>query len=257
MKILTIAGRKGGSAKTTTTVSLAGALAEAGRRVLVADLDPQGSATDWLAGRVGAPLDDFGDRPARVLEGSLPVEDALVRTGHGIDLLPANGSLSVVARLLLGEADGQRSLLAALRQLPRSRYDFVLVDTPPEAGFLANAALVAADQIVIPAEARHLGLHGPVRVLARVQRMSRYGEPVPIAAILVCRLDRRTNQGPDVAAQLRAFAAQEVPGVPLLDVREAVALSEAAAAHQPITVFAPRSRGAEDYRRVADLLLEA
>jgi len=263
MKILTVANRKGGTAKTTTVVSLAGALAEAGHRVLVLDLDPQGSTTDWLAFGPGAPLRDFGDRPFRVLDGQVPLADAILTTRHGIDLLPANDSLQHAARSLAGEPGGDWVLHGALEGFERtaraegSAPDVVLIDTPPQPGFLANAALLAAGALVIPIEARHLSLKALAKFFFRVQRLGRVRQALPIAALAVCRLDRRTRQGPTVARQVRAFAAAHLPEVPVCDIRENVTLSEAAAAHQPITVHAPRATGAEDYRTLARVVAPA
>lgn len=261
MKTFTIANRKGGTGKTTTVVSLAGALAEAGHRVLVIDLDPQGSATDWLATGPASPLRDFGDRPYRVLDGDLGIHDALVATHHGIELLPANDSLQHGARSLAGEPGADWVLRGALDRYQRSSSaaapaaDFVLIDTPPQPGFLASAAMLAADGMILPIEARHMGLKGLAKILTQASRLARIHQAVPVAALAVCRLDRRTRQGPAIARQVRAFAAAHLPGAPVLDVRENVTLSEAAAAHAPITTFAPRSAGAEDYRALAGLLV--
>lgn len=264
MKILTVTNHKGGTAKTTTTVSLAGALAEAGRRVLVVDLDPQGSATRWLdgpttdgSGRPVAP--QYGDHPRRALTGDIELAEAIVETEHeGVDLLPANATLEQAARQLATEPGGDAILGAMLRKtIDPERYAYVLIDTPPAAGTLSSSALLAADLLLIPVEARHLALEGLARILTTVQRLGvRLDREVPIAALLLCRLDRRNQDSPRIAEHVREFVAQAQSGLPIHEIRENVTLSVAASHHQPITAYDGRSTGSADYRTVARDLLQ-
>lgn len=251
--VLAVVNHKGGVGKTTTTVSLAGALADLGHRVLVADLDPQASATRWLLPRDPAP--DFSDRPFRVLEGSLSVSEATVPTPHGLDLLPANVSLHQAARTLAGELGWDACLRSALRRLPEGVYDVVLLDCPPHEGFLAANALLAATALLIPVETRVLALQGLASMVAKIRHLgARLDREISIAAVLACRLDRRTAHAPWVAQSVRAFLEDQFPDVPLLVIRENVALSDAAAAREPITRYRPRATGAEDYRALAGVV---
>jgi chromosome partitioning protein len=257
---LAVVNHKGGTGKTTTAVNLSAALAELGKSVLLVDLDPQGSATRWLdplpaeGEAEGEAEVDHGDLPSRVLEGSLPVMeavDAVGATGFGFDRLPGNASLRRAARALAGEPASDASLRGVLRGLPQGRYDFVVIDCPPHEGFLSANALVAADALVIPVETRVLALQGLASLIAKIRRLGvRLERELPIAAILACRLDRRTSHAPWVAETIREYCEAEFPGVPVLTVRENVALSDAAAARMPVTVFRPGSAGAEDYRGV-------
>ena len=245
-----VVNHKGGTGKTTTAVSLAAALAELGHRVLLVDLDPQASATRWLgpAGGDG----DFGERPYRVLEGTLPAGEAVVATRHGVDLLPANATLRQAERALAGEPASDAALRTALRGLPGGAYGVVVIDSPPHEGYLSANALLAASGLVIPVETRILALEGLASMIAKIRRLgARLDREIPIAAILACRLDRRTAHAPWVAESIRGFFAEEFPGVPCLEIRENVALSDAAAEREPITTFRPRATGAEDYRAVA------
>lgn len=251
--VLAVVNHKGGVGKTTTAVNLAGALADDGHRVLVVDLDPQGSATRWLAPE-GA-VSELGDRPYRVLEGSLPVAEAVVRTEHGVDLLPANATLGQAARSLAGEPASDAALRTALRGVPEGAYDLVLLDCPPHEGFLSANALLAATGLLIPVETRVLALQGLASLIAKIRRLgARLDRELPVVAILACRLDRRTAHAPWVAESLRGFFEAEFPGVPVLEIRENVALSDAAAARVPITRYRPRATGAEDYRAVAEVV---
>lgn len=254
MMRLAILNHKGGTGKTTTAVNLSAALAELGHRVLLVDLDPQGSATRWLdpVPAEGQPPVDHGDLPYRVLEGGAPLTEAVEATRFGFDRLPGNASLRRATQALAGEPASDAALRGALRSLPEGRYEWVVIDCPPHEGFLSANALVAADALVIPVETRVLALHGLASLLAKVRRLAaRLERDLPIAAILACRLDRRTSHAPWVAETIRDYFASEFPDVPVLTVRENVALSDAAAAHEPVTTFRPRSSGAADYRELA------
>ena len=257
MKALAITNSKGGVGKTTTTVSLAAALSERGQRLLVVDMDPQASATRWLDWSADRPGPDHADRPYRVLNGSLGAAEAIVETVHGISLLPANRTLEQAERSLAGQPYSDASLRSALAKLDPDRFDVLLLDCPPQSGWLSSNALVAADALLIPVECRHLALEGFAAMVARVRRLEELrGTPLELAAILACRYDARTAEAPAVERFLVEFAAEHLPGVPVLRIHENVTLSNAAAAHEPIVTYAPRSTGARDYRALAADLLE-
>ena len=142
MRTIALSNNKGGSGKTTTTVSLAAAFAERGLRVLVVDLDPQGSATDWLGGR---------ESPIGLVEfsaGGIRVSELVVgSTAPGVDLIPTSPSL-----VPSGEKGRDETGLAIVRGFARlpDYWDLILVDTPPTLGYLSLAPLVSGDQVVDP-----------------------------------------------------------------------------------------------------------
>lgn len=244
MRTVTLANNKGGSAKTTTTVSLAATLAEIGLRVLVVDLDPQGSATYWLGGReeeVGFP--EFGSGGIRVSQ--------LVKgtTAPGVELVPTSPSL-----VASGETSANDAGLAIVRGFARlpDYWDVVLVDTPPVAGYLALAPLVASDHVVIPVEAHALALQGVASVMTSVARareqVNRRIEPLGIVA---CRVNA-TRHARDMVDRLRTSFGDLVLEQ---TIRETVRLADASALRLPITRTAPWSSATQDYRAVAAELL--
>jgi len=245
MRTITLSNNKGGSGKTTTTVSLASAFAESGLRVLVVDLDPQGSATEWLGGRESSTgLVEFSAGGIRVSEL------VMTSTAPGVDLIPTSPSL-----VPPGENRRHETGLAIVRAFARlpDYWDLVLVDTPPALGYLSLAPLVASDRIVIPVEAHALALPGVASVIASIERARRQINPhVELLGIVACRVNA-TGHVRDVVAQLRAQF-----GAVVLEqsVREAVRIAEAPALRLPITRYAPTSRVAEDYRAVAAELLD-
>src|SRR5450759_5166677 len=223
---------KGGSGKTTTTVSLASAFAERGLRVLVVDLDPQGSATKWLGGR----------------ESSTGL--VVTSTAPGVDLIPTSPSL-----VPPGEKTRNETGLAIVRAFARlpDYWDLILVDTPPTLGYLSLAPLVASDRIVIPVESHALGLPGVASVIGSIERARRKINPhVELLGIVACRVNA-TSHVREVVAQLRAQFGEIV-----LEhtVREAIRIAEAPALRLPISQYAPTSPVANDYRAVAAELLD-
>ena len=162
MRRIALSNNKGGSGKTTTTVSLAAAFAERGLRVLVVDLDPQGSATEWLGG---------GEASIGLVEfsaGGVPLSQLVVKsTAPGVDLIPTSPSL-----VPPGESGRNETGFAIVRAFVRlpDYWDLMLVDTPPTLGYLSLAPLVACDRVVIPVEPHALGLPGVASVIASIDR---------------------------------------------------------------------------------------
>jgi chromosome partitioning protein len=244
VRTIALSNNKGGSGKTTTTVSLAAAFAERGLKVLVVDLDPQGSTTDWLGGR---------ESPIGLVEysaGGIRVSDFVVSSSApGVDLIPISPSL-----VPPGEKGRDATGLAIVRGFSRlpDYWDLILVDTPPTIGYLSLAPLVSSDQVLIPVEAHALALPGVASVMAAVERARRHVNPrLELLGIVACRVNPTTHVR-DVVAQLRGQF-----GAVVLEhsVREAIRIAEAPASRLPITRYAPASRAADDYRAVAGELL--
>lgn len=245
MRTIAITNNKGGSGKTTTTVNLAAAFAERGLRVLVVDLDPQGSATEWLGGRpTETSLLEYS-------EGGMGVSNLVVgTTAPGVSLIPASPSL-----VPSGETGGNAIGFAIVRAFARlpPRWDLVLIDTPPVLGYLSLAPLVASTRVLIPVEGHALAIPGVTSVLGSVERAQRRVNPrLKILGILACRISR-TSHTREVVTRLRA----QFGGVVLeQSIREAIAIAEAPVSRLPITRFAPASAVAADFRTVAGELLE-
>jgi chromosome partitioning protein len=244
MRRLAITNQKGGSAKTTTTVNLAAALAEKGRRVLVVDLDPQGNTTSWLG---------LGKATRGVLElltETAPVGGLVQQTAtENVACIPATSALNGVERTLAREMGAETTLHRRLDGLAAADYDYLLIDTPPTLGLLTLNALAAAQELVVPVEAHVLALAGVAQLFETVRTVNERLNPgLTIAGIVACRVDTRTRHSGDVAASLRkAFPDSMYDTI----IRENVRLAEAPSFHQPITDYDARSTGAADYRALA------
>jgi chromosome partitioning protein len=243
MRTIAITNQKGGSGKTTTTVNLAAALAEQGKKTLVVDLDPQGSASKWLAptGKAETPLYD-------VLTEGEPLAEAVANTAYdGIDLIPATPSMTRLEKALANEVGAETIFRTELGKL-EGDWDYVLLDCPPSLGLLALSALTAADEVLVPVEASVLALQGLASLTKTIQRVrDRLNPSLELGGIVVCRA-RNTNLSKEVLGLL-----QDRFGDSVYDarVRNNVRLAEAPSFGEPITVYDTRSIGADDYRAVA------
>lgn len=249
MRTIAIVNQKGGTGKTTTTVSLAGALAARGRKVLLIDLDPQYSTTTWLAtGPVGRGVFDLFAEPERTDLDVLVHKTA----AENVSLVGASAWLVGAEKALSNEPGAETILREKLARLDADRFDYVLIDCPPTLGVLTVNALTAATEVLVPVECHVMGLHGLAQLMQTVEVVRRRLNPaIRLCGILPCRLDARTNHGQEVVAKLRSRYPETFQTV----IRENVRLAECPSMGEPITAYAPASAGAEDYARLAEEII--
>ena len=239
MRTIAVCNLKGGVGKTTTTVNLGASLARNGRRVLLIDCDAQGSLTSWLR------AEPLGNEPTlyEILRGQATVRAAAVPTRWAnISVVPASPKLAEIDR---GALAGERVLWARMSD----DYDYALLDCSASLGVVQTNALTAADNVIVPVQAKGMALG----VVARLRRLirdigARSQKDVDLSAILVCLFDGRTSISRIVLGQLRAKYSDLVFDTV---VHENVKLSEAADKRRPITDYAPTSRGAAEYAAIA------
>jgi len=242
------ANQKGGVAKTTSVASVGAALAEAGQRVLVVDLDPQGSLTFSL----GIDPEDLDLTVAEVLLGKAPAVDALVTTEEGLDLLPASIQLAAAEENLVTRTGREQRLKVALATIADD-YDWILLDCPPALGVLTVGALSAADEVIIPLQAETLSHRGVGQLLDTIHDVREFINPaLRIRGVLATMYDGRTAHGRTVLA-----AIEETYGVPVLDppIPKTIRFAEAPAIGRSILSTARTHKGAEAYREVARRLV--
>lgn len=243
MRIFAIMNQKGGSGKTTTTVNLAAALGEKGRKVLVLDMDPQASASLWFG------LRDAGKELLQVLTGPGNLSDEIRPTGAPfVYMVPCSTWLASAERAL---ADVPKPELILRKKLARlaNDWDYCIIDCPPMMGVLSISALAAADEVLVPVEAHVLALAGLNQVLATIDVVRDTLNPaLKLGGILACRVDRRTTHCGEVLEQLQArFPNQMYATI----IRENVRLAEAPSFAKPITLYDRTSTGAQDHRDLA------
>ncbi len=248
--ILSVSNQKGGVGKTTTTVNLAAALAHAGQRVLLVDMDPQGNASSGL----GYPRSDVTMGVYDVLMEYRDAASALLPTSHDLlHLMPASRDLVGAEVELVDEPHRERKLRKVLNGI-RERYDWVLIDCPPSLGLLTLNALVASDSVLIPLQAEYYAMEGLGELLRTIKGVRRAFNPdLRREGILITMTDSRNRLCRDVEAQARQVFGE---GVFQTTIPRNVRLGEAPSHGKSIIEYAPGSKGAQAYFDLSDELLQ-
>ena len=251
-RLIAVINQKGGVGKTTTAVNLAAALAQRGKRVALVDLDPRADLTSYLG---LAPVSGE-DTIYESLFGAGPAPADLMRPLEppGLFAAPASTDLVGAEMLLMQRPAAERfsGSTAALRDLSAA-YDFLLLDSPPGLQMLSLCALSAAREVIIPQQCSFLALHGLRQIIENIDRMRQVNVELRLSGILLTMQDRRTVHSRQVVDMVREAFGQTVfqTIIPM-----SVRYQEAAAAGQPICLYAPRGPHAAAYASVAQELLK-
>jgi chromosome partitioning protein len=245
---IAISNHKGGVGKTTTCLSLGAALAEMGHPILLIDLDPQANLTLSL-----------GLQPRnlrRSIIDSLMGTSSLVGVSHetdvfGLDIVPANHELALVDKVFYRLPGYQFRLKQALDRIQQEMYDYVLLDCPPSLAPLTLNALGAADLLVIPVQCEFYAAHDLGRVIGLARQIRQQVNPNLDHRVLITLYDQRNKISKTMLEEIQnRFGDVLLRTIIQIDTK----LREGPAVGQPITSYAPRSRGAEQYRALAQEL---
>ncbi|WP_193128479.1 ParA family protein [Gulosibacter sediminis] len=255
-RIFTVSNQKGGVGKTTTTVNIAAALAQAGLKVLVIDIDPQGNASTALN------VDRQGDVAGtyEVLIDSVPLAEVVQASPDiaGLECCPATLNLAGAEIELVDVDQRETRLREALttylgeREAASDPLDYVFIDCPPSLGLLTMNAFAAAKEVLIPIQGEYYALEGLSQLLNSINRLREYLNPnLQVSAILMTMFDRRTNLSREVADEVRQhFPEQTLSTV----IPRSVRISEAPSYSQTIITYDPEGTGAVAYREAANEL---
>ncbi len=248
-RVLAVVNQKGGVGKTTTSVNLAAALAQAGSRVLLVDLDPQGNAT------MGSGIDKrtLSRTVYHVLLGLASPAEARVRAERGgYDLLPSNRELAGAEVELVELAEREARLKSALAGLA-AEYDFVLIDCPPSLSLLTVNALTAAQRVLIPMQCEYYALEGLSDLVGTIKRVRTHLNPqLEIAGLLRTMYDPRNTLSQHVSQQLESHFGDKVYRTL---VPRNVRLAEAPSYGVPAVMWDAASKGAQAYVALAREIL--
>ena len=250
-RIVAVANQKGGVGKTTTAINLATAIAMAGRRVLLVDVDPQGNLTSGV-GMKGERAE--AGTAYEALVGDLGTPDTFVRETRiaNLWLMPADRSLTGAEIELVPLAAREQRLKRRLDPL-RARFDYIFVDCPPSLGLLTLNALVAADAVLIPLHCEYFALEGLADLVGTMRRVRGALNPaLDIEGVLLTMYDDRTNLGQLVARDVREFFKDKVFNT---IIPRNVRLGEAPSHGIPAVMYDAKSRGAAAYVALANEVL--
>jgi chromosome partitioning protein len=244
-RVIAIANQKGGVGKSTTAVNVGASLAEAGRRVLVVDLDPQGNASTGL----GVDHSERRVTTYDVLVGGVDIREAILETGVGGLYAVASTIDLAGAEIELVSQFSREGRLARALDPVRTEFDFVLLDCPPSLGLLTVNALTAATELLVPIQCEYYALEGLGQLLKNVRLVQQNVNPtLRLSGILMTMFDGRTKLSEQVVTEVRGYFGGRVYDAVI---PRSVRLSEAPGYGKPITKYDPSSKGAMAYRRVA------
>ncbi len=246
---IAISNQKGGVAKTTTCLSLGACLSEMGKIVMLIDLDPQANLTLSLGLKPKEMRRTAGDV---LLGNSSLIGVSRESPVYGLDIVPANQGLVILDRILYGRPGYQFRLKNGLDDVDEGFYDYVLIDCPPSLGTLTLNALTAADLLIIPIQAEYYAAHTLLYFVKLVQRVREKTNPRLKYRVLVTMYDRRNKIYRIILNQMqRGLSKVLFETIIEVDTK----LRESPVFGQPITLYAPKTRGAEQYRALAQELI--
>lgn len=243
MQVITVANQKGGTAKTTTAAAIAQAGAAQGLKVLAIDIDPQGNLSFMLK------ADARGGGCFELLEGT-PARRLIQETAQGIDTIPASRNLATIST-----ATGSAQRLQRALQPVRGIYDLIVIDTPPTAGELLYNALQASTGLLIPLQADVFGLQGLYQIADTARQFGRSNPALTVKGFVLTRYSDRSTLAKSMKATIAKKAAEI--GIPCLaEIREGVAIREAAALQRSLFEYAQKSKPAQDYMNLFTKIME-
>jgi chromosome partitioning protein len=252
MKTIAVVNQKGGCGKTTVSINLASALAEAGQRVLLVDMDPQSHCAVGLA----VPEEQIEQSIYDVLisrsrNEPIKLTEILWQISDRLELAPASIDLSAFEQQMAGITERESCLKEALNEM-KENYDYAIIDCPPAVGLLTFNALRAATEVIVPVETGYFALHGLSKQLETLSILSRRCSQHVNVRVLASMYDIRTKMAREILADLRSrFGEKMLDTIVSFNTK----IKEASSFGQPISEYDPASKGRKDFSALAEEIL--
>lgn len=245
-RTIVIANQKGGVGKTTTAINLSASLAEAEKKVLVIDIDPQGNTTSGF----GIEKDEQENTIYELLLGECEIEECMnVTEFDDLTIIPSNVNLAAAEIELVGIEEKEYILKKALDKV-RDKYDFIIIDCPPSLSMLTINAMCAADTVLVPIQCEYYALEGLTQLIHTINLVKeRLNPELEMEGVVFTMYDARTNLSLQVVENVKNNLNQEIYKT---IIPRNVRLAEAPSHGMPVNKYDSKSTGAESYRLLAE-----
>ena len=249
VRIIAVANQKGGVGKTTTVVNLSASLGELGVKVLVIDADAQGNTTSGL----GLEKNKIENTLYNAMLGEISAKDVIQESiADGVDLIPSNMNLAG-AEIELVSLDNREYIMKEIISEVKDSYDYVIIDCPPSLGLVTLNALTAADTVLVPVQCEYFALEGMEQLFHTIGLVQNKLNPaLEVEGVVFTMFDSRTNLSIEVVEEVKRILK---PSMYSAIIPRNVRLGEAPSYGLPITVYDSKSKGAESYRALAELVI--